>query len=138
MYLIAMVVLAWAAVLIGAYRHLPVVSRGTSAGNGRSLDVSAAAADVESHHRRLALAWEWNGRSTSRGSLRSRSPWSRSFSSGMAATSEITGNFGPRCSVFAAASFVAAGIAGFFGAMINKYAPVHGGHTIQIRRGEEK
>jgi len=39
---------------------------------------------------------------------------------------------------FAAASFIAAGIAGFFGAMINKYAPVQGGHLLQIHTGEEK
>ena len=39
---------------------------------------------------------------------------------------------------FAAASFIAAGIAGFFGAMITKDAPVHGGRTIQLSRGEEK
>jgi hypothetical protein len=39
---------------------------------------------------------------------------------------------------FAGASFVAAGIAGFFGAMINKYAPVQGGHTIQLSQGAEK
>jgi hypothetical protein len=39
---------------------------------------------------------------------------------------------------FAAASFLAAGIAGFFGAMINKYAPVRGGQTIQLwQRGEK-
>lgn len=38
---------------------------------------------------------------------------------------------------FAVASFVAAGIAGFFGAMINKYAPVQGGHTIQLSQGDE-
>ena len=36
--------------------HLPVVPRGASAGNSRSLDVSATAADVEPHHHRLALA----------------------------------------------------------------------------------
>jgi len=29
-------------------------------------------------------------------------------------------------------------VAGFFGAMINKYAPVQGGHTIQLGRGGEK
>jgi hypothetical protein len=40
--------------------------------------------------------------------------------------------------VFTAVSFVAAGVAGFFGAMINKYAPVQGGNTIQIAHGEEK
>ena len=39
---------------------------------------------------------------------------------------------------FAVASFVAAGIAGFFGAMINKYAPVQGGQTIQLSQGEHK
>ena len=39
---------------------------------------------------------------------------------------------------FALASFIAAGIAGFFGAMINKYAPVQGGPTIQLSHGEEK
>jgi hypothetical protein len=39
---------------------------------------------------------------------------------------------------FAVASFVAAGIAGFFGAMINKYAPVQGGAAIQLSQGEEK
>ena len=35
---------------------------------------------------------------------------------------------------FVAASFVAAGIAGFSGAMLNKTEPVHGGHTIQLSR----
>jgi hypothetical protein len=39
---------------------------------------------------------------------------------------------------FAAASFLAAGIAGFFGAMIDKAAPVQGGHTIQLSLGAEK
>jgi hypothetical protein len=38
---------------------------------------------------------------------------------------------------FAVASFVAAGIAGFGGAMLNKYAPVQGGHTIRLSRGEK-
>jgi hypothetical protein len=39
---------------------------------------------------------------------------------------------------FAVVSFVSAGIAGFFGAMINKYAPVQGGPTIQLSQGGEK
>jgi uncharacterized membrane protein len=39
---------------------------------------------------------------------------------------------------FAVVSFVSAGIAGFFGAMISKYAPVQGGPTIQLSRGGEK
>jgi hypothetical protein len=33
---------------------------------------------------------------------------------------------------FVAASFLAAGVAGFFGAMIDKYAPVQGGDTVQL------
>jgi hypothetical protein len=39
---------------------------------------------------------------------------------------------------FALVSFFAAGVAGFFGAMINKYAPVQGGDTIRLVRGGEK
>jgi hypothetical protein len=37
---------------------------------------------------------------------------------------------------FVSVSFLAAGIAGFFGAMLNKNAPVEGGRTIQIMHGE--
>jgi len=39
---------------------------------------------------------------------------------------------------FAVASFVAAGIAGFFGAMITKDAPIHGGETIHLPGEENK
>jgi uncharacterized membrane protein len=39
---------------------------------------------------------------------------------------------------FALVSFLAAGVAGLLGAVINKQAPVQGGHTIQLRAGEEK
>ncbi len=35
-------------------------------------------------------------------------------------------------------SLLAAGIASFFGAMINKSAPIEGGSTIQIMQGEQK
>jgi uncharacterized membrane protein len=37
---------------------------------------------------------------------------------------------------FVLASFVAAGIAGFFGAMLDKYAPVQGGSNIQLVHGK--
>jgi hypothetical protein len=37
---------------------------------------------------------------------------------------------------FVFVSFVAAGIAGFFGAMLDKYAPVEGGANIQLVHGE--
>jgi hypothetical protein len=36
---------------------------------------------------------------------------------------------------FALAAFLAAGVAGFFGAMLNKHAPVQGGSTITLMRG---
>jgi len=39
---------------------------------------------------------------------------------------------------FVLASFVSAGVAGFFGAMLDKYAPVQGGQTIQLSNGEAK
>jgi hypothetical protein len=39
---------------------------------------------------------------------------------------------------FVLASFVSAGVAGFFGAMIDKYAPVLGGQTIQLSKGKAK
>jgi hypothetical protein len=35
-------------------------------------------------------------------------------------------------------SLFAAGIAGFFGAMLNKVAPVQSGPSIQLSRGESK
>ncbi|MGA8729262.1 MAG: hypothetical protein WB608_10975 [Terracidiphilus sp.] len=37
---------------------------------------------------------------------------------------------------FTLVSFLAAGIAGFFGAMLNKHAPVEGGRTIHLLHGE--
>jgi hypothetical protein len=37
---------------------------------------------------------------------------------------------------FTAISLFAAGIAGFFGAMLDKNAPVEGGQTIQLVKGE--
>lgn len=38
---------------------------------------------------------------------------------------------------FVAVSFLAAGIAGFFGAMLNKNAPVRGGDTVRIVQGKQ-
>jgi hypothetical protein len=35
-------------------------------------------------------------------------------------------------------SFVSAGLAGFWGAMINKYAPVTGGNTVTLTKGETR
>jgi hypothetical protein len=39
--------------------------------------------------------------------------------------------------IFICASFVSAGIAGFWGAMINKVAPTQGGQTLHVMQGEK-
>ena len=39
--------------------------------------------------------------------------------------------------VFAVAAFVATGVAGAFGAFLNKYAPVRGGSVIILMEGEQ-
>jgi len=39
---------------------------------------------------------------------------------------------------FIVVSFLAAGIAGFWGAMIDKHAPVEGGRTLQLMQGESQ
>ena len=37
---------------------------------------------------------------------------------------------------FTVAAFIATGVAGAFGAFLNKYAPVRGGATIHLMKGE--
>jgi hypothetical protein len=39
---------------------------------------------------------------------------------------------------FTLVSFLATGVAGLFGALINKQAPVQGGHTFQLGAGGKK
>lgn len=38
--------------------------------------------------------------------------------------------------IFTLAVFLATGVAGAFGAFLNKYAPIRGGETIQLMKGE--
>jgi hypothetical protein len=40
--------------------------------------------------------------------------------------------------IFLLVSFLAVGIAGFFGAMLNKHAPIEGGRTIRLMQGESR
>src|SRR6202789_809513 len=136
-YLLAMVVLAWAAVLTGAYVIYPWYRVTPPPGT----------TDLAMFPQRLlmsspttigwhSLGMEW----------KEHVAWFAPISITMVAFVFI--RYGRdlkyhrqlRAAVlsFAVASFVAAGIAGFFGAMINKYAPVHGGYTIQLSGGEEK
>jgi hypothetical protein len=136
-YLLTMVVLAWAVVLTGAYVIYPWYRAAPPPGT----------TDLAMFPQRLlmsnpttigwhSLGMEW----------KEHVAWFAPISITMVAFvfnrygGDLKNHRKLRAAVlcFAAASFVAAGIAGFFGAMINKYAPVQGGHTIQLSRGEEK
>jgi hypothetical protein len=137
LYLFAMVLLAWAAVLTGAYVIYPwyraVPPRGTvdlTQFPQRLLMSSPATSGWHS------LGMEW----------KEHVAWFAPMSITMAAFVFIRygrdlGNHKQLRSAvlgFAAASFIAAAIAGFFGAMINKASPVQGGPAIQLSSGESK
>ena len=136
-YLLAMVALAWVAVLTGAYviypwyrAALPPGTTDLSMFPQRLLMSSPATTGWHS------LGMEW----------KEHVAWLAPISITMVAFvfikygRDLRNHRQLRATVlcFAMASFIAAAIAGFFGAMINKYAPVQGGHTIQLSRGEEK
>jgi hypothetical protein len=136
-YLLTMVVLAWAAVLTGAYVIYPWYRAAPPPGT----------TDLSMFPQRLLMSspttigWHSGGME-----WKEHVAWFAPISITMAAFvfirygSNLKNHRQLRVAVlcFAATSFVAAGIAGFFGAMINKYAPVQGGHTIQLRQGEER
>ena len=136
-YLVAMVVLAWGAVLTGAYvvypwyRALP--PPGTvdlSMFPQRLLISNPATAGWHS------LGMEW----------KEYVAWFAPISITMVAFvffkygRDLKNHRQLRAGVlaFVLASFVSAGVAGFFGAMLDKYAPVQGGQTIQLSKGEVK
>jgi hypothetical protein len=136
-YLIVMVVLAWAAVLTGAYVIYPWYRAAPPPG---TVDLSmfpqrllmSSPSTIGWH----SLAMEW----------KEHVAWFAPISITMVAFvfirygRDLANHRQLRAAVlsFAAASFVAAGIAGFFGAMITKDAPVRGGQTIQLSPGGEK
>ncbi len=96
-YVFAMVVLAWASVLTGAYADLSVVSDSTAAGDDRPCDVSATPADGEFHDYRLALPWD--GVEGACRLVRSIALTMVAFVfSSMAATSRTIDNYARRCS----------------------------------------
>ncbi len=136
-YLIAMVLLAWAAVLTGAYAIYPWYRAVAPAGTAdlamypqRLLLASAATAGWHS------IGMEW----------KEHVAWFAPISITMVAV--VLVRYGRalrehpqlRGAVlgFALASFVSAGIAGFFGAMIDKAAPVQGGETIRLTGSGER
>jgi hypothetical protein len=136
-YLMIMVVFAWTAVLTGAYVIYPwyraVAPPGTTDLSAFPQRLLLASPTTSGWH---SLGMEW----------KEHVAWFAPISITMVAFvfirygRDLRNHRQLRAGVlsFALVSFVAAGIAGFFGAMINKYAPVQGGHTIQLSQGEEK
>jgi hypothetical protein len=136
-YLLTMVALAWAAVLSGAYVIYPwyraVPPPGTTDLAMFPQRLLMSSPTTIGWH---SLGMEW----------KEHVAWFAPISITMVAVvfirygRDLKNHRQLRAAVlsFAVASFVAGGIAGFFGVMTNKYAPVQGGHTIQLNQGEEK
>jgi hypothetical protein len=136
-YLVAMAVLAWGAVLTGAYVIYPWYRAAAPAGM----------TDLTGFPQRLLLSnpgtagWHSIGME-----WKEHIAWFAPISVTMVAYvftrygRELGNHKQLRTAVlsFAAAAFLAAGVAGFFGAMIDKSAPVQGGGTIQLSAGVEK
>ncbi|MGD0732771.1 MAG: hypothetical protein ABR956_16020 [Terracidiphilus sp.] len=136
-YLIAMAALAWAAVLTGAYVIYPWY-RATPPPGTVDLQMfpqrllMANASTIGWH----SLGMEW----------KEHVAWLAPISITMVAAvfvrygRDLKHHRELRAAVlcFASASLVAAGAAGFMGAMINKYAPVQGGETIKLSSGGER
>ena len=136
-YLVAMVVLAWLAVLTGTfvvypwYRATPPA--GTADLSGYPQKFLMAHASTTGWH---SMGMEW----------KEHVAWFTPIAITMVAFvfirygRDLKNHRYLRTAVlsFAGVSFLAAGIAGFFGAMINKYAPIQGGQKIRISRGDDK
>ena len=134
-YLVAMVALAWLAVFSGAYIVYPWYRAVPPAG----------ATDLADYPRRLLLSSgktsEWHNVGME---WKEHVAWLAPIAMTMVAY--VTMKYGRaitrprymRTSVlgFAVAAFVATGVAGAFGAFLNKYAPVRGGSVIMLMEGE--
>jgi hypothetical protein len=137
LYLVAMALLAWSAVLTGAYVIYPWYRAALPPG---STDLALFPQRLLMSSRSTsgwhALGMEW----------KEHIAWFAPISITMAAFvffkygRDLKNHKQLRAGVlaFVLASFVSAGIAGFFGAMLDKYAPVQGGQTIQLSNGEAK
>lgn len=136
LYLAAMVVLAWAAVISGAYvvypwyRAVPPLGPHNLADFPKALLVSSP--KTSGWH---SLGMEW----------KEHVAWLAPIAMTMVAY--VFAKYGPALSKqrqvrmavlgFAVVAFVATGVAGAFGAFLNKYAPVRGGATIELMKGEQ-
>jgi hypothetical protein len=122
----------------GAYRNLhgvPVVSGGASSRHGRSQRVPAETPGFARHDGRLALAGDGM-----EGACAWLVPIMVTMAVGVLAGygNDLRNHPRLKSAVLGAVllSFVSAGIAGFWGAMINKYAPVAGGGTVNLMKSE--
>lgn len=135
LYLVTMVVLAWLTVFSGAYIVYPWYRAVPPAG----------ATDLADYPRRLLLSSgktsEWHNVGME---WKEHIAWLAPIAMTMVAY--VTMKYGraitrPRhmrgaVLGFAVAAFVATGVAGVFGAFLNKYAPVRGGSVIILMEGE--
>ncbi len=136
-YLVSMAVVAWAAVLTGAYVVYPWYRAAAPAG---TVDLALYPQKLLMAHTSTSgwhsLGMEW----------KEHVAWFAPISITMAAFvfirygADLKHHKQLRAAVmtFVVASFLSAGVAGFLGAMINKYAPVEGGATTQLMQGEAK
>jgi hypothetical protein len=136
LYLLAMVVLAWLTVFSGAYIIYPWYRAVPPAG----------VTDLADYPRRLLLSSgktsEWHNVGME---WKEHVSWLAPIAITMVAY--VTMKYGRaifqhrnmRIAVlsFALAAFVATGIGGAFGAMLNKYAPIRGGKVIVLMKGEK-
>jgi hypothetical protein len=136
-YLVAMVVLAWTTVLTGAYVVYPWYRAAPPPGaHDLALFPQRLLLSSPSTAGWHALGMEW----------KEHIAWLTPISITMVAFvffrygRDLKNHKQLRTGIlaFVAASFVAAGIAGFFGSMLDRVAPVQGGDTIQLSKGEAK
>jgi hypothetical protein len=133
-YLITMVALGWAAVLTGAYVVYPWYRAVPPAG----------VTDLAAYPQRLLLADPQTSGWHSLGmEWKEHVAWMAPMLMTMVAwvflryegASEEHRRIRSKIVSFAVTAFLAAAVAGFFGAMLNKHAPVRGGSTITLMRG---
>jgi hypothetical protein len=135
-YLIAMVILAWLTVFTGAYMVYPWYRAVAPAGANLAdypQKLLASSPTTSAWH---SIGMEW----------KEHVAWLAPISMTMVAyvimkyRRAIVQHRNMRTSVlvFTAAAFLATGVAGAFGAFLNKYAPIRGGAPIVLMQGETK
>jgi hypothetical protein len=134
-YLAAMAVLAWLTVLLGAYVVYPWYRAHPPPGltdlNGFPQRLLMSSATTTGWH---DLGMEW----------KEHIAWFAPIA--LTAAAYLMGRYGAHLYLLRSVrralfglillAFAAAGVAGFFGAMLNKYAPVRGGATIVLMHGD--